>query len=129
MPSDTGPAFESREMKRKYPVLRLGVVVGDQPGWPHHDGVPALDLIGPPGLGPYIPRRWPNQSSGSLLLENVGAPAGDPGAGEHRGEHLRRNFGEIQNHGGPELDVRRECSVGSSLPVLIVRLSFWESLF
>ena len=103
-------------MGRKYPVLRLRVVVGDQPGWLHHDRVPALDLVGPPGLGPYIARRWPDQSSCFLLLENMSAPAGDPGAGGHGGEHLLGNFGEIQNRGGLELDVRRERAVGSSLP-------------
>src|SRR6058998_191730 len=40
------------------------------------------------------------------------APPGDPGAGEHRREHVRRYLGEVQDHGGPELHVGREDPVG-----------------
>src|SRR5690606_4428378 len=58
-----------------------------------------------------VTRRRAYQPTELLLLEDVGAPPGDPGAGEHRRKQVRRDFGEVEHHRGPELDVGGEDPV------------------
>ncbi len=36
------------------------------------------------------------------------------GAGEHRGEHVGRDLGEVEDDRGPELDVGLEDAVGAA---------------
>src|SRR5215203_1904491 len=74
--------------------------------------VPALDLLWFARARPDVSRRRTNQASGLLLLEDVGAPPSGAGTGEHRGEHVSWNVGEVEHDGRPELDVGGEHSVG-----------------
>src|SRR5207248_5640473 len=73
--------------------------------------VPSLDVIGLARAGPDVAGRGPHEPAERLLLHDVRAPAGDPGAREHRREHVRGYLGEVEDHGRPELDVGREYPV------------------
>src|SRR3954451_5783445 len=44
---------------------------------------PRFDVIRVPRRGPDVSRRGPDQPAGALLLDDVGAPPGGAGAGEH----------------------------------------------
>src|SRR4029453_7615600 len=63
--------------------------------------------------------RGAQGAAGVLLLEDVRAPAGGAGTGEHRGEHVRRDLGEVQDDRGPELDVGLDRPVGTPLAQLL----------
>src|SRR4051812_30690266 len=82
--------------------------------------VPALDVLRLAWGGADVGRRRPDQPAELLLLHRVGTPAGHPGAAEHRGEHVRRYLGEVQDDGRPELDV------GGEYPVRPAGLEFLE---
>ena len=60
---------------------------------------------------PDVPGRRPDETAGSLLLEDVGRPAGDPCAAEHRGRELGGDLGDVEHDRGPVLDVRLELAV------------------
>ena len=49
---------------------------------------------------------------GALLLEDVRRPAGHAGAREHGREERRRDLGDVEHDGRPELDVRGEHALG-----------------
>src|SRR5215207_1571729 len=61
------------------------------------DRVEALDLFGLARVGPDVAGRGAHEAAGPLLLEDVRAPAGGAGTGEHRGEHVRRHLGEVED--------------------------------
>ena len=63
-----------------------------------------------------VARRGADQPAGPPLLDDVGRPAGDTRAAEHRRVHRRRDLGELEHDGGPELDVRLEHAVRRLLP-------------
>src|SRR5581483_12421989 len=71
----------------------------------------ALKLRQRPRRGPDVLGRRPDQPALPLLLQDVRRPAGGPSAGEHRREEIRWNVGEVEHHGGPELDVGGEHAV------------------
>ena len=77
--------------------------------------VGAFDLGDAPVGGADVLRGGADQAPGALLLEDVRTPPGNPGAGEHRGEHVRRHLGEVEYDGRPELDVRREHPIRVAL--------------
>src|SRR5690606_18804887 len=66
-----------------------------------------------------VDRRGADQTPRALLLEDVRAPAGRAGRGEHRGEHVRRDLRVVEDDRGPELDVRLEHAVGTTLLELL----------
>src|SRR4029077_8475703 len=77
---------------------------------------------------PDRPRHWahvvgtgPDQPPGPLLLQDVSSPACGARAGEHRGEHVRWNLGEVQHDRGPDLHVRGQDAVGPSSVQLVKR--------
>ena len=49
------------------------------------------------------------------MFEDVGTPACGASAGEHRGHHRRGDFGEVEDHRGPELDVGLDRPVRATL--------------
>ena len=71
-----------------------------------------------PGRGSGVDRRGPDQPAGLLLLEDVRRPAAGAGTGEHRGEHVRGDLGEVEDDRGPELDVGLQHPVGPTGPQL-----------
>src|SRR4051794_29669494 len=79
------------------------------------DAVEAFDGVQAAVGRADVLRGRPDQAPGALLLEDVRAPPGDAGAGEHRREHVRRHLGEVEDDGRPELDVGREHPVGVAL--------------
>src|SRR3954470_9617374 len=54
----------------------------------------------------YVVRRRPHEDPEPLLLEDVRAPAGGAGAGEHRRCERRRHVGDVEHDRRPVLDVR-----------------------
>src|SRR5512144_3274973 len=87
----------------------------------HVDRRPALDVLGRARPGPDVPGGRADQAPGALLFEDVGAPPGQPRASEHRGEHVRRDLGEVEQHRGPELDVGRDNPLGVARAQLLER--------
>src|SRR6185503_5686773 len=83
------------------------------------DRVPALDLFGLAGVGTDVARRRTDQAARRLLLEDVRAPAGGAGTGEHRGEHVAGDLGEVEDDGRPELHVGLDRAVGTALAQLL----------
>ena len=67
----------------------------------------------------YVPRGRPEEPAGSLLLQDVRRPAGDPRAGEHRRREGRRNLRDIQDECRVVLDVRLQRPLG--MPPLELR--------
>src|SRR6185437_2415950 len=63
-----------------------------------HLGRP-VDVADRPGLRADVAGAGPDQPPGALLLQDVRGPAGRAGAGEHRGEHVRRHLGEVEHDG------------------------------
>src|SRR4051794_13765290 len=95
-------------------------------------GARALGLVGDAGrpAGDVLGLAWPladvagrgaDQPPGLLLLEDVGRPAGGARTREHRREHRRRDLGEVQDDGGPELHVGRQDAVGPAGVQLVER--------
>src|SRR4051794_2624297 len=80
--------------------------------------VPALDLVGLALCGSGVDRGRTDQPPRALLLEYVRGPAPGAGTGEHRGEHVRRNLGEVQDDRRPELDVGLQHPVRATFPQL-----------
>src|SRR5690349_12404567 len=64
------------------------------------------------GTGADVGGGGTNQPALALLLEDVSRPAGGAGTGEHRGEQLRWDVGEIEHHRRPELDVSGQHTIG-----------------
>ena len=64
------------------------------------------------GGRPDVLRRRADQPPLALLLEDVGAPAGDARAGEHRREQVGRHLGGVEHDRRPELDVGGQHAVG-----------------
>src|SRR5689334_23175025 len=60
------------------------------------DPVPALDVLRLAWRRSHVRGAGAYQPAEPLLLQDVRAPPGHPGAGEHRGEHVRRHFGEVE---------------------------------
>src|SRR5262245_29841563 len=82
------------------------------------DLVPALDVLRLARTRADVPRGGPHEPAEPLLLQDVCAPSGDPGTGEHRGEHVRWYLGEVEDHRRPELDVGFEDAVRPPLAQL-----------
>src|SRR3954447_17820306 len=72
----------------------------------------ALDLFNRARPRTNVLRRRPDEPGLALLLEDVRGPAGHARGGEHRREEVRRDAGEVEHHGGPELHIRGEHAVG-----------------
>src|SRR6478752_3176498 len=84
-------------------------------------GRPAGDVLGLARTLADVARRRPDESAGLLLLEDVRGPSGRARTREHRREHRRRDLREVEDDGGPELDVRREHPVGPAGVQLVER--------
>ena len=85
------------------------------------DGVAALDLFGLARVGADVAGGRAHEAAGLLLLEDVRAPAGGTRTREHRGEHVRRDLGEVEDDRRPELDVGLDRPVGTPLAQLLQR--------
>ncbi len=65
----------------------------------HRLRTPAGDVFGLPCFGADVARAGAHDAAELLLLQDVGRPSGHTGAGEHRGEQVRRHLGEVQQNG------------------------------
>src|SRR5680860_104356 len=81
-------------------------------------GVPPVDLLGLAGGGSDVLRGGPDEAPGVLLFHDVGRPAAGARAGEHGGEHVWRDLGEVEHDRGPELDVGLQHPVGAAFSQL-----------
>src|SRR5690606_6776770 len=72
---------------------------------------PAGDRLDAAGALADVAGGRADEPTGALLLEDVRRPPGRAGTGEHRREHLRRDLGEVEEDGCPELDVGRQHAI------------------
>src|SRR5699024_979549 len=107
----------TRARSRRYAISR-SAATGSITSPVRPAGIPARDLLRRPWPRSRVPRGGTYQPAGALLLQDVRAPPGGPGAGEHRGEHVRRHLGEVEHDRRPELHVRLQHPVRAALSQL-----------